>query len=614
MDGITALNSFLAVHRSQLVMSGVPDRFWPILCKKLRDQIFDSGSTFQLAQIDYEDDEQMPYDPLWAVIALKDIDRNDPEQIYLIDHAWTFKANAIKNNLRNVPGLLERMCSMMQVSGDSVEELIDGVAKNVWKFAQTYAIGDMNSSVEERTPVWYVLDELGSGIMHSDEPNFRAVPFYHTSSQMAYTLLFPIENVEQGDTITRNYVEGRDIEPRQREAMLIPWKQYNHFYEDFTTTEPDRNYFIEGHIVETLPDLELLNNTQRPPLTKLKVYAEYEYINEYLRSPDFEIVDNEEEADILWYMNHFRTFNELSTNSPNKFVNQFPFEFVVTIKDLLTIIARRCNDRSVTNGNKFETSPAWWPTTFNMKTELPQLVAYYMQRKQAGLDNHWICKPYNLARGLDTYITDNLNFLCVLPQSGPKIAQKYLENPVLFERPDIGLVKFDIRYVVLLKSVNPTEVYIYNNFFLRFANKPFALNNFEDYEQHFTVMNYTEANLYRMLCAEFKEAWSKQYADYSWDDVEKSIFKMFADLFTAATSKDAPCGIAKSPQSRALYAADIMLSWDKKGNDTVIQPKLLEVNWMPDCKRACEYYNDFYNDIFSLLFLNKEVDTCTKVL
>lgn len=610
MDGISTYNNFLALHKPQLVLSGVPEYFWPSLCKKIYDQIFDSGFSFQLVQIDYEDTHKTPYDPLWSVIAIKDIDRSDPSHIYLIDHAWTFKANSIKNNLRNVPALLDRMCNLMQVTGESSEEKIEKVAQNVWKYASTYAIGGSEFSVEERVPVWYVLDELGSGITHSDNPNFRAVPFINVPDQLTYTLLFPIENVEEGDLITRNFVEGHYPDARQREAMLIPWRHYNHFHEDFSQREPDLNYFLEGHMAETLPELDLLNNRIIP--TKLKVFSEYRFINEYLTAPEFEIVHNESRADVLWYINHFKTYKELSTESPNKFVNQFPFEYVITIKDLLAIIARRC---AKVSNDQLETYPLWLPTTFNMKTELPNLVAYYMQRKQAGLDNYWICKPYNLARGLDTYITENLDFLCRLPLSGPKIAQKYIENPVLFERPDIGLIKFDIRYVIILKSVNPTEVYVYKNFFLRFANRAFTLDNFEDYEKHFTVMNYTEgAPLFRLLCQEFKEAWSKQYGDYDWTDIEKSIFDMVAELFTAATSKEAPFGIAKSPQSRALYAADIMLSWRDDKHEKVIQPKLLEMNWMPDCRRACEYYPEFYNDIFSLMFLDKEVETCIKIL
>ncbi|XP_046971347.1 tubulin--tyrosine ligase-like protein 12 [Vanessa cardui] len=613
MDGIASYSAFLAAHKPQLVLSGVPEHFWAILCKKIKDQIFDSGSAFQLVKIDYDEDEREPYDPLWSVMAVRDIDRTNSSHIYLIDHAWTFKINSIRNNLRNVPVLLERMCNLIQATSQTTEGKINEVCQKIWKYANTYAIESEELSVEDRVPVWYVMDELGSGITHSDNPNFRIVPFMYIPEQLTYTLLFPIENVEEGDIITRNFVEGHYSDSLQREAMLIPWRYYEHFDDDFNQEEPDVNYFLEGHIVESLPELDLLNENRQNNAT-LKVFSEYEFINQNLNAPGFEIVDNENDADILWYTNHFKTFKELSA-TPHKFVNQFPFEYVITIKDLLAIVARRGQKKLKLVEDNLETLPAWLPTTFNMKTELPKLIAYYMQRQKHGLDNHWICKPYNLARGLDTYISDNLDFLCRLPMSGPKVAQKYIENPVLFERQDVGQVKFDVRYVILLKSVNPTVLYVYNNFFLRLSNKAFTLDNFDDYEKHFTVMNYTEGvPLFKLLCEDFKEAWSRQYPNYSWDEVEKSIFKMFSELFTAATAKDAPCGIAKSPQSRALYAADIMLSWSENDKDKFIQPKLLEVNWMPDCRRACEYYPDFYNDIFSVMFQDKEVDTCTKIL
>ncbi|VVC90566.1 unnamed protein product [Leptidea sinapis] len=613
MDGISLYNAFIALHKPQLMLSGVPEQFWYTLCKKLNNQIFDSGLSFQLVQIDYEDVEKKPYDPLWSVIAIREIDQADSSHIYLIDHAWTFKANNIKRSLQNVPGLLQRMCNLMGITCNLVDEQIDEVSKQIWKYANTYSVAGIELSAEDRVPVWYIMDELGSGITHSDDPNFRAVPFIHIPEQITYTLLFPTKFTEEGETITRDFVEAQYQNPLQREAMLIPWKCYEHFNELFEQEEPNKKYFLEGHIVESLPDLDKLssrNVTNNP----LKVFSEYDIINEHLSSPDFEIVDNEAEADILWYLGHFKEYEQLSINSPNKFINQFPFEYVITIKDLLAIIARRCTSNK-TNDKIFETSPIWFPTTFNMKTELPNLVAYYMQRKKLQFDNHWICKPYNLARGLDTYITDNLDFLCRLPLTGPKIAQKYIENPVLFQRPNIGAVKFDVRYVILLKSVNPTEVYIYNNFFLRFSNKAFELKDFEDYERHFTVMNYTEGvSLFRLLCEDFKTAWSEQYPSYDWTNIEKLIQDMFRELFIAATSKQPPLAIAKSPQSRALYAADIMLSWHQNGDQKSIQPKLLEVNWMPDCKRAAEYYPDFYNDVFSVLFLDKDVDSCTKIM
>lgn len=363
---------------------------------------------------------------------------------------------------------------------------------------------------------------------------------------------------------------------------------------------------MDGHIEESLPaDVS-------PPIVDisrpLKVYTTYIYIRQYLNDPAFELVDDENDADILWLTTHFKHFNELSTSFPNRFINQFPFENVLTIKDLLAAVCRRApNDRTINElQESLQTSPNWLPTTFNLKTELLEFVSYFQRREEKNLDNHWIVKPWNLARGLDTHITKDLGKIMRLQPTGPKIAQKYLENPVLFDRPEVGgRVKFDVRYVILLNSVDPLEAYVYRNFFLRFANKPFALDRFDDYEQHFTVMNYNEqVQLRHIPCKDFLEMWAVQYPDNAWSQIETDICHMLKEVLVAATMKKPPSGIGKCHQSRALYATDVMLAWENEK----IAPKLLEINWTPDCKRACEYYPDFYNDIFKLLFINQTND------
>ena len=164
-------------------------------------------------------------------------------------------------------------------------------------------------------------------------------------------------------------------------------------------------------------------------------------------------------------------------------------------------------------------------------------------------------------------------------------------------------VKFDIRYCILLKSAQPLEAYIHRKFFLRFANHAFSLDHFDDYEKHFTVMNYQdEAELRHIKCEDFVQLWLQQYPNYPWNTIEDDICAMLKEMLICATQKrPPPCGIAACQQSRAMYAADIMLSWEGDR----MQPKLLEVNWTPDCKRACDYYPDFFNDTFKLLFLDE---------
>ena len=53
-----------------------------------------------------------------------------------------------------------------------------------------------------------------------------------------------------------------------------------------------------------------------------------------------------------------------------------------------------------------------------------------------------------------------------------QIVSKYIPNPVLFQRDDVvGGVKFDVRYILLLSSVNPIVLHVYDIFWLRFANR-----------------------------------------------------------------------------------------------------------------------------------------------
>ncbi len=512
----------------------------------------------------------------------------------MVDHAWTFRPENARQQLQQHPGLLERLANLCDLDPETEDkaELTQSVMEKKWGLAQTYSVGNA-ATIEERMPVWYIMDEFGSRIQHSDNDfNFRLVPFMHVSEGCAYSLLFPIRDADFEDEVTRDYLEGPEAQdPLTRRALQNIWSDNDLRDVKCEQSEPEASFFASSRSSETLPEPEFVAEPL-PTGRKIRVYAEYIYIGPNLTHPRFEMVQDPQEADIVWFTSHYKSFAEFSRDFPHKRINQFPCEHVLTIKDLLCIVCRRLAEEFL-------------PTTFNMKTELAQFVSHFQEREEQGLDNHWIVKPWNLARGLDMHVSKSLPHILKQVFTGPKIVQKYLHHPVLFHRPEIGRVKFDIRYILLLRSTQPLTVFAYDRFWLRFANQEFELTNLDCYEKHFTVMNYeANAHLEQMFCHDFVQRFEAQYPNFKWEHVQKRIFDMFKRVFQGAVQLPPPQGISPSDQSRAMYACDLMLSWSDE-SETEMVPQILEINWGPDCKRACEYYPEYFNDVFSTLYLDE---------
>ncbi|XP_043943114.1 tubulin--tyrosine ligase-like protein 12 [Protopterus annectens] len=576
-------------------------------------QVFDAGEVFGIMRVDEVDDDEDQIEqkssnpgnePVYKVIVtgVNGLQSSDPNSIFLVDHAWTYRVQHARQQLREVPGLLHRMANLVGVEFHGEvpdEDVIDIVMEETWRYNQTYQLSV--GSAEQKVPVWYIMDEFGSHIQHSDEPTSCAVPFFHMVDQTAYTIFWPLRDLENGDELTRDYTYG-ELDPLIRKCMLLPWSYTDLRDINYHVTEPPDDYYktIFTENQETLP-------VPKEPLSfpkdkVFKVYTEVEKVQQNLTHPRFVLTENQDEADILFMFSHIKDYRKLSEERPHVMVNQFPCENLVTVKDCLASIARRV-------GN-IEGGPRWLPLTFNLRKELPQFVSCFQHREDRGEDNHWICKPWNLARGLDTHISNKLNCIIRHRESTPKVVCKYVEKPVLFQREDVGMVKFDIRYILLLRSVQPLKLYAYNVFWLRFANRAFSLDCFDDYQKHFTVMNYAEeAPLKQIHYDEFIPLFEKQYPEHRWNDIQVKIFKAINDLFQAATSKPAPFGICNYPLSRAVYAVDLMLKWDTtmEGRNNM-EPQILEINFNPDCNRACKYHPSFFNDIFSTLFLDETED------
>jgi len=83
-----------------------------------------------------------------------------------------------------------------------------------------------------------------------------------------------------------------------------------------------------------------------------------------------------------------------------------------------------------------------------------------------GCSNYWIMKPSGLSRGRGIQVHNNINKILslIIEEKDVYVAQKYIEKPLIVNKR-----KFDIRQWVLVTDFNPLTIFIYDEFYVRFA-------------------------------------------------------------------------------------------------------------------------------------------------
>lgn len=89
------MESFIEIHRLQFELMGLPQHLYNTVAKKVKEQIYDCGSFFSFAEVDYEGeleissiDEEVTYhsDMKYNLVSTSSI--KGESDIFLIDHMW----------------------------------------------------------------------------------------------------------------------------------------------------------------------------------------------------------------------------------------------------------------------------------------------------------------------------------------------------------------------------------------------------------------------------------------------------------------------------------------------------------------------------------------------
>jgi len=216
--------------------------------------------------------------------------------------------------------------------------------------------------------------------------------------------------------------------------------------------------------------------------------------------------------------------------------------------------------------------------------------AKFPQARIDGIANIWIMKPGFSSRGIGIHCFRDIKEIRSNKVQA-KVVQKYIENPfLLIIRGPTGKLekrKFDLRQWVLITSINPLVIYMFNSCYLRICGSEFSLDDYKDKYKHLTNYslqrhNTRIQNVNKELIMNLSEFLghlkSVHSIDLSW---EKKLFPNLAEIVKQTVC--AACyTIEHHPCSFELLGFDFVL-------DEELNPWLLEVNLSPACTERTDW-------------------------
>lgn len=300
-------------------------------------------------------------------------------------------------------------------------------------------------------------------------------------------------------------------------------------------------------------------------------YEQDRFFEQSLDKSLWQKAESAEQWDACWYTG-MPDQNYFSEVGPERKINHIPGNNALTVKSRLyrslMDLRERVERQDKGNGHLTERL-AFVPGVFSMPED-------YHVFQQAALDNpgkRWILKPKNAARGKGIQLVGDP---ADVPLESSWMVQEYLENPhTMHER------KYVLRLYVLVSSVSPFRVYLYQQGFAKLASAPYNEENANNPYSYLTNPDVNALNLDAEVPVEFVDferyrAWLREQGH---DD--GALFAKIEDLVALT------CLAALEPmrERSRVVGADTRGCYELMGIDCLIdedlKPWVLECNLSP---------------------------------
>mmetsp|Transcript_6116 Transcript_6116/g.8005 ORF Transcript_6116/g.8005 Transcript_6116/m.8005 type:complete len:468 (-) Transcript_6116:1088-2491(-) len=198
-----AVEDFVSKHEQQLLGNQVPKELWSAVASCIVDEGFERAQGALQLMIGSEEEIQLH--SLRKLEASKDV--------FLVDHAATFASRKDAfSAIEQVPGLKERVKSLIGISKDQAvnsENLVENMSEKLGSFALGAVLE--GKVVEER--YFYLPDEVGAAALvgnQTEKHNCLIVPIFYVVEKTAFSILFLLEDVEEGERLCAKAPDGEE--------------------------------------------------------------------------------------------------------------------------------------------------------------------------------------------------------------------------------------------------------------------------------------------------------------------------------------------------------------------------------------------------------------------